>query len=479
VFGPTLQLSWLNVAGAKFLRLDLGLFFEFPGPTKVLLFGSARAEIPPVKDAPKLLQLRLDFVGFVDFPKQVVEFDATLIKSHALYVFHLTGDAAFRLHWGDPPYLALSLGGFHPRFKPEPAVFPELTRLALTFDNPVPGLFFRVEAYFAVTSNTVQFGGRVELGYRSGSLNVVGFLSLDALIQFSPFYFELTFSAGVRLRWNETTLAGVRLEGVISGPGPLLITGKACFEILWFDICADVTLPLGPSVGPALAAVGSVVQALRQELTDPANLAAVGGDDAQAAQQPRPGTGGRPLVSPLGSLQWTQKRAPFDVLLDRFEGQPLDAQQSVVVDSAQAQGAVRDWFSPGSFANLSESEALNRPAFERLDAGVGIGFGPAASAAVRHDVQVVEIRLPEPPRFGVDALAFAAVVLDAARARIAAPAVRTATAKVKVTEERFAVRDRDGGLVARDRSVSDAHQQAKATGAVALHEDDLVDVWAV
>jgi hypothetical protein len=479
VFGPTIQLSWLNIAGAKFLRLDLGLFFEFPGPTKVLLFGSARAEIPPIKDVPKLLQLRLDFVGFVDFPKQVVEFDATLIQSHALYVFHLTGDAAFRLHWGDPPYLALSLGGFHPRFTPEPAVFPELTRLALTFDNPVPGLFFRVEAYFAVTSNTVQFGGRVELGYKAGPLNVVGFLGLDALIQFTPFYFELAFSAGVRLRWNQTTLAGVRLEGVISGPGPFLITGKACFEILWFDICADVTVPLGPAAGPAPPAVGSVVQALRQELTDPTNLAAVGGDDAQAAQQPRPGTGGRPLVPPLGSLQWTQRRAPFDVLLDRFEGQPLDVQQSVVVESAQAQGPVRDWFSPGSFATLSESEALNRPAFERLDAGVGIGFGPAASAAVRHDVQVVEIRLPEPPRFGVDALAFAAVVLDAARARSAAPAVRTAAAKVTVTEERFAVRDRDGQLVARDRGVSEAHQRAKTLGGVAVHEDDLVDVGAI
>ena len=186
---------------------------------------------------PKLLQLRFDVVGFVDFPKSIVEVDATLINSKALYIFHLTGDLAFRISWGDRPYLLLSFGGFHPRFDPKPAQFPELTRLALTLDSGIAGLFFRAEAYLAITSNTIQFGARLEVGYKLGPFNLVGFLGLDAIIQFSPFWFEIAISAGVRLRWNSTTLCGVRLEGILSGPGPFTISGKACIELLFFDIC--------------------------------------------------------------------------------------------------------------------------------------------------------------------------------------------------------------------------------------------------
>ena len=477
VFGPTLQLSWLNVAGFKFLRVDIGLFFEFPGPTKVVLFGSARACIPPVPDVPKLLDMRLDVVGFLDVPKKAIEIDATLISSHALYVFHLTGDAAFRLHWGSPAYMVLSIGGFHPRYSPEPAVVPEMTRLALTFDNPVPGLFFRAEAYLAITSNTVQFGGRLEIGYRAGPLNLVGFLALDAIVQFSPFWFEASVSAGVRLRWNSTTLAGVRLEGVISGPGPFSIVGKACFEILWFDICAEARIELGPGAEPAPPAVSSVVQALRPEVRDPNNLEPVGGEDREVVQQQRPTAGTRPLVSPLGSLRWQQKRAPFDVLLDRFEGNPLPSQQTVVVECPQRQADSIDLFAPGSFADLSEAESLNRPAFEQLTSGVVVGFAQQQSAAVPRAVEVVEIRLPARNRFLVAALAFPSIVLAAASERTALSAVRSTDPLVGVTHERFAVRGGNGSLISAGRSVSDAHQRARAiSGSVAVHADDLVDI---
>ena len=47
----------------------------------------------------------------------------------------------------------------------------------------------RIEGYFAVTSNTVQFGARVEVFFGLDILNVQGHLTLDALFQFSPFYF--------------------------------------------------------------------------------------------------------------------------------------------------------------------------------------------------------------------------------------------------------------------------------------------------
>ena len=483
VFGPTVRLAWLRLGKYQLVSLDVGIFFELPGPARVVLLGSARAQVPPIPGSPKLIDIRFDIVGFIDVPKQVVEFDATLISSHVLYVFHLTGDLAFRLKWGSQPHLLLSLGGFHPRFETKPAQFPELTRLALTLDSEyVPGgVFFRAEAYIAVTSNTLQFGAKVELGYKAGPLNLVGFLALDAIIQFDPFWFEVSISAGVRLRWNSTTLAGVRLEGIISGPGPFTITGKACFEILWFDICADATVTLGSAGEPPAPRIGSVPQALQPDLAEPANLQPVGAEDPQAAVQPRPTPAGAPpVVSPLGRLRWTQKRVPFGVRLDRYEGRPLDHQQRVVITSPQGTGAVDDWFAPGSYCNLTEAESLNRPAYERLAGGIDIGFaGQRSSAAVRHEVTVIELRLPRRQLFLVSALALPGIIAAAVADRDGPARAKTTAPKVGVTDPVAVVRGTDGSVLGAPSGVTAAFQEAKAVGGIAVHPADLVDIGAL
>lgn len=484
VFGPTIQISWLKIASFKVFKIDVGLFFEITvsSLTKIVLLGSVRATIPDLgDDVPKLLQLRFDVVGFVDFPKSIVEVDATLINSKVLYTFHLTGDLAFRISWGSRPYMLLSFGGFHPRFDPLPAQFPSLTRLALTLDTPMAGLFFRAESYLAITSNTVQFGGRLEVGYKLGPFNLIGFLGLDAIIQFSPFWFEISISAGVRLRWGETTLCGVRLEGTLSGPGPFTISGRACVEILFFDICGSATITLGPSSTSAAPASSSTAQALQSEITNPDNLSSQGGDDRYAVQKLRPSAAGDPpVVSPLGHLRWMQKRAPLGMTLDRFEGQPLAAQQRVVASSSLSAGAATDWFAPGSFVNLSESEALNRPGFERFDAGMILSVGIQQSTKVSHEVMLIEVRLPKFVfLFGVDAFAFATVTLEGARARTGAAAVRTTAAKIGVSDERFIVRSKNGRKVVGGSTVTEAHQRARKLGGVAVHADDVVQLEGV
>ncbi|MFC5142933.1 DUF6603 domain-containing protein [Actinomycetospora rhizophila] len=476
VVGLTIQLSWLRVAGAALLSVDLGLLFEFPGPSKIVILGSARACLPPIKGVPHLLEMRLDVVGFVDLVRRSVEFDATLIKSKALYVFHLTGDAAFRLQWGTPSYMALTLGGFHPDYDPEPGIFPALTRVALTVDNPFPGVFLRIEAYLAVTSNTLQFGGRAEVGYKKGPLNIVGFLGLDALIQFDPFAFEVAVSAGVRLRWNETTLAGVRLEGVIRGPGPFEIIGRACFEILWFDICKTAEIRLGPTAGGGPAPpVASVVQALRAELTAASNLTAVGAEDRHVVVSPRPATGPRPLVSPVGTLQWAQRRVPLRLVLDRLEGAPLPRRQSVALTGDATQGPVHDWVSPGSYRDLPDAEALAAPAFERCEVGATVGFGVRTGAARSREVTVTEIRLPRPPRVGLPALRFLGLTLEGLVARTAAAQVRDTVARIRVRDPRAVVRGPDGSVLDDERTVSDAFARARGRG-VPVRERDLVDL---
>src|SRR5207237_8442866 len=109
--------------------------------------------------------------------------DATLVGSR-LAQFALTGDMALRMSWGEQSSFLLAVGGFHPRFAAPPG-FPALERVAVALaggDNPK----LRLEAYLALTSNTVQFGARVDLGARAGSFSIGGFMALDPPVPLSP-----------------------------------------------------------------------------------------------------------------------------------------------------------------------------------------------------------------------------------------------------------------------------------------------------
>ena len=55
---------------------------------------------------------------------------------------------------------------------------PQLSRISIVLFEGNPDV--RAEGYFAVTSNTVQFGARIELNYGVHGFSVSGFLSLDA-----------------------------------------------------------------------------------------------------------------------------------------------------------------------------------------------------------------------------------------------------------------------------------------------------------
>ncbi len=472
VFGPTIQISWLSVGSGKLVRFDVGLFIEFPGPTKIVLLGSVRASLPGDVDN-KIFFIRIDLVGVLDFTKKVLEFDATLISSHVFEIFVVTGDAAFRASWGDKPYMMLSVGGFYPGFNPEPAVFPDMTRVALTMKEQKVGLFLRGESYFAATTNTLQFGARIEAGVHLGPLNAVGFVSLDALIQFVPFHFEIDFAAGFQVRWNALSFGSVTISGTISGPGPVTLSGKFHIDLLFWSIDWSDSWTLGSAPVPAPPPVGSAAQKMQAELARPENLSADGGSDHHAAQQVR-GTPTHAVVSPLGVLVWVQHRAPTGIALDRFEGQPLDAQQKLQV-TADVQGAAsaQDWFSPGSYAQLSGAEALNRPSFERLDAGLTFGFADSSSTTVDHPYQVTEIRVPQPPR-PVDPIGFPVITLDAVLLRSGSVAVRTTTAAVTVGEETYVVRAADASVQHTARSRTEAYQEAKRSGGLALPRDDVV-----
>ncbi len=472
VVGPTLQLSW-----AELVRFDIGVFIELPGPRRIVLLGSARAGIDNPSGGRPYLQMRLDILGVVDVAAQTLSFDAVLIDSHLLEILELTGGAAFRLSWGAEPYVVLTVGGFHPAYSPAPLVFPAgLVRIAMVRSGPF--LTLRFEGYFAVTTNTLQFGAAIEALISVGSFDIRGFLGFDALIRFQPFHFQFAIAASVKVRWKGHTLAGLTMRGEVTGPGPVVFHGKVCFEILWVDICFEETFTLGSSTPPAVTPIASAVAELTAELEDPANVRASAAADPRVTVDLASDTV-LPVVSPLGQAVWSQERAPLDLLLQRFEGAPLSRPETVSATGPQVTGVEVDWFAPGTFAELSDADALNRRAFERLNGGVRLGTsGTDDGPATTFPVTVRQIRLPAAETFP-DALTFPAWMLRATSARLGAVQRDAVVPALTVRDETWVVRGGDGTVVVGSVSQAQAHQLSTVAGAgTAVADRDVVPAMA-
>src|SRR6185436_17787874 len=127
--------------------------------------------------------------------------------------------------------------GFHPRFNPPPLPFPAPKRMAISILNTDIARI-RTETYFAVTSNTVQFGSSTEIMFDVGVARVDGPLAFDALFQFSPFRFIIEISAHISLKVFGVGLFGISLQFCLEGPGPYRAHGTGSLSLFFFDVSA-------------------------------------------------------------------------------------------------------------------------------------------------------------------------------------------------------------------------------------------------
>ena len=121
-----------------------------------------------------------------------------------------------------------------------------------------------VQGYFAVTSNTAQFGAKAELFFGFSAISVEGHLGFDALFQFSPFRFVVQISAGVSVKVFGVGVFSVHLDVALSGPTPWQIKGSASISFLKAPLleisssrarqAAAEGRPLEDLVGPRVAA---------------------------------------------------------------------------------------------------------------------------------------------------------------------------------------------------------------------------------
>jgi hypothetical protein len=375
MFGPVAQISW----GAKgLLTANLALALELGERLRLLILAQIAVILPrPEND---LIRLKMDAVGLIDFDRGMASLDATLHDSRLLKKFTLTGDMAMRLKWEGGPNFALAVGGLHPAFNPPPN-FPKLERVAINLssgDNPR----IRCEAYFALTSNTVQFGARAELYAEALGFSVHGDIGFDVLIQFDPFQFVADFHAQVQLKRGSRNLFKVRLEGELSGPRPLRIKAKATFEVLWMDVSFRVDKTLVSGEKPEAPAPVDVMPLLKEALGDPGAWTAKlpVGQKQMVTLRATPGVASDVLLHPLGALTVKQNVVPLNMEISRFgQTTPAGERRFTITDvyvgetHQAAPPTVKDFFARGQYIEMSDGEKLSTPSFESMTAGVAIG----------------------------------------------------------------------------------------------------------
>jgi hypothetical protein len=396
LFGPMFKITW---GAPVLLRAEIGLVLELPDPIRLLMLGRLAIALPT--EEVRIVDLRVDFVGVVDFGARLLAVNATLRDSRVA-AWPLAGDMAARISWGSDKHLVLALGGLNPHYTPPPG-FPALRRLTIAFgrgDNPR----ITMQAYFALTANSRQIGARAEVYAAAAGFNILGWVAFDALLTLVPFAFTADVSAGVALRRGTRTIAGVHLTGTLTGPWPMRAKGRACLSLFFFDICVPFDVTVGELLQAALAVLDPW-PLLRAAIGDARHWSSAllpGTVAVASVAAPRGGPAPLALVEPMGGLTLRQTVVPLNRAIERVGAHTLStpttfAVQTVAVgrDANAAWDGAQDHFAPGQFHTLSDAEQLSRPSFELMDAGVTVGgaalaHGPALGADVVYETIVVD-----------------------------------------------------------------------------------------
>jgi hypothetical protein len=349
-----------------------------------------------------ILRLQVNFIGVLDFEHGYLFFRADLYDSRLL-LLSITGSLALLVSWGDEPTFALSVGGFHPDFRDLPSIpalpdgFRGMSRIGISLlsdDNPR----LKVESYFAITSNTVQFGARVELYAAAAGFNIYGFLGYDVLFQFDPFYFVARLQGGIALREGTTVIAGISVSVVLSGPTPWDARGDASLTILFLEISVSFHVTWGDPPPAVPSATEDLLDLLQRELADTRNwhaeIPANNHLHVSLRKIELPGGSNQIVIHPCGVLTFSQRSLPLeDYRIEKYGNRRPLADSKFKLGNAHCNGApldadfqgVREQFAPGNFTVLTDSEKLSRRSFEKLASG----FKLTASQALQTAAPVV------------------------------------------------------------------------------------------
>ena len=390
VVGPMVRLTWGDPILAT---IDLAVLVELPDPIRIVLLGRLRIALPK-DDAMAVVVINLDALGVLDMDRGALSLDATIHDSR-IGAFILTGDMALRFSWKGNRRFLLSVGGWHPSFTAPPD-FPALRRVTLALSGG-DHLQLTVAAYFAITSNTVQFGGRVELKLSGAGAVAAGSVSLDTLITLNPFGMRIGFAAAVAISFEGVNLLAVTLNGTLTGPNPWHIQGDASFSLLMIEARVSFDASFGGIIaseaGPQPV---SIIDLVSTEVAKPANWRATSSGADQLLRL-RDSPAGQLRVTPLATLSFHQRVAPLGVAMARYGSAEITGPRLVTISQARVSGVtvtarptVTDQFSPGSFLDLTDSQKLSSPSFVTVPAGVVLD-PPVIDLDARGALQVADL----------------------------------------------------------------------------------------
>jgi hypothetical protein len=360
VVGPMLQLGWGRPV--SFVTISVGVVFTFPKPVIVAIIGELHLALPT--DDLALIELNFGFAGGINFDTGDVWFDASLERSRIGF-FDVSGDVCLRA--GSQGFV-FSAGGFHPKFLP-PAGIGAVKRLAISI-CPSSILEIRAEAYFAVTSSTLQFGARLFVSAELGPIGARGNLGLDVLFQTEPkFHFIAEISGSFALTVFGEEICGIDLDILLEGPGRWHARAHASIRLLFIKVSGTLDLAWGEDAIEPRSPV-DVAAKVRAAITEDHVWAHVVPAADGGLVQLRSGAVG---LHPLGSLRLTQTVAPIGVALQKYGANPVTSPDPVTMTvSAPGIGepvAQTELFAPAQFFNMTDDERLSKPSFTPYPAG--------------------------------------------------------------------------------------------------------------
>jgi hypothetical protein len=384
LIGPMAKLGW----GQALVSVALGIIVEIPG--NIAIVGVLKVAVPPIKDT--ILVLQVNFAGAIEFDKQRMYFFASMYESRLLFIT-IEGEMGLLVAWGDDPNFLISVGGFHPQFSPPPLPFPTPSRVALNILNTDYARIL-MTGYFAITTNTVQFGAGAELYFGFSCCNVRGNFAFDALIQFSPTYFIIQVSTEVSLRVFGMGLFSINLQLAVDGPSPWHANGYGSISFWFFDIDVPVHVTWGeehdtilPDIAVLPILLGELKKAENWTACLPANSSIC--VTLRKIENPAEDL----VLHPLGTLHVSQRAVPLDLTIAKIGNQKVQdgVRFSVTVPSGEFSkaGDIQEMFAMAQYQEMEDSKRLSRPAYQKLTGGIVISVKDDSYATSRMAKRVV------------------------------------------------------------------------------------------
>lgn len=398
LIGPMVKLGW---GTPTLVSLSFGLIIEIPG--NIAIIGVLRVALPAEELA--TVVINVGFIGALEFDKKRLWFFASIFDSRILFLT-LEGDMGLLMDYSDNSEFILSVGGFHPLFKPPPLPFPNPRRIRIDI---LRNAFQRisVESYFAVTSNTVQFGARADLFIGLAVVEVTGNFTFDALFQFSPFKFIIQISFSVSLKVFGVGLFSIHLKLVLEGPTPWHAKGTGTLSIdLWLfelEVSASFDITWGDSQNAVMPSI-KVLEILVEEYKKIDNWKAEIAESNNLLVSLRTFQGQTEslILHPLGTLKISQRAVPLNLNIDKVgsrkaeDGKSFNLKVTTLV--LQDTGSKpQEKFAIAQFQEMTDDQKLTRPSFQNYDGGIALsvagrqlGSSKAVRRVVRYETIIID-----------------------------------------------------------------------------------------